>query len=274
MTSLFISWNVDPEILAIGPLHLRYYGILFALGFIVGYFIFKRFFRIENIPQTEIDKMSIYVIIGAILGARLGHVIFYEPEVYLQDPIQIFMVWKGGLASHGGAIGLLIALAFFARKSYTKSYLHILDRIAVPTALAGSFIRLGNLFNSEIYGHETSLPWGFIFVRNGETLPKHPTQIYEALCYVLIFVILLYMYNRRKALTPRGQLIGWFMILVFGMRFMIEFVKNPQVDFESGMFINMGQILSIPFVLAGIGLVWYSMKKGIVNENVPKSQKH
>lgn len=254
MNILAVTWNVSPDIFSIGPLTVRYYGLLFALGFIIGYFIFKRYYRIEGIPIEEVDKFSIFVFIGAVIGARLGHVLFYEPDYYLEHPGEILSVWKGGLASHGGTIGLLITLWFYAKKSWSR-YLWILDRMAMPTALAGAFIRLGNLMNSEIYGNETDLPWGFVFVRNGEVLPKHPTQIYEALCYIGVFVLLWFMYNRKKMQTPRGQMIGWFMILVFGTRFFIEFVKEVQVSFEQDMIINMGQILSIPFVILGIVLL-------------------
>lgn len=260
---LSVIWNVDPEIFSLGPLSIRYYGLFFALGFVFGYHMFKRYFRLENIPVKEIDRLSLYVFLGALLGARLGHVIFYEPEYYLQHPEEIIMVWHGGLASHGGAIGLLIALWFYAKRN-TNDYLWILDRISMPTALAGALIRLGNLMNSEIYGIQTSLPWGFIFVRNGETIPKHPTQIYEALCYLLIFLFLWYLYNRRKEQVPRGLMIGWFMVLVFGVRFFIEFIKEVQVPFEQSLPLNMGQFLSIPFVMIGIYLLLTAKKRHLI----------
>lgn len=259
MNLLYIYWNISPEIFSIGPLTIRFYGLLFVLGFITGYYFFKRYFRIEGLPLEEVDRLSVWVFIGAVLGARLGHVLFYEPAYYLNNPMHIFKVWEGGLASHGGTIGLFITLWFYARKKYPR-YLWILDRMSMPTALAGAFIRLGNLMNSEIYGHETSLPWGFVFIRDGQTVPKHPTQIYEALCYVLIFVFLWILYNRKKTKTPRGSMIGWFMILVFGARFFIEFLKEVQVGFEQEMILNMGQILSIPFVILGIVLLAMSPK--------------
>jgi len=265
---LYITWDVSPELFSVGPITIRYYGLLFVLGFIVGYYIFKRYYRIEGIPETEVDRFSVWVFVGAILGARLGHILFYEPAYYLENPLDIFKVWEGGLASHGGTIGLFIALWFYSKRKFSR-YLWVLDRMSMPTALAGASIRLGNLMNSEIYGHDTLMPWGFIFVRDGQTLPRHPTQIYEALCYIAIFVFLWFLYNRKKAQTPRGLMIGWFMILVFGARFMIEFVKEVQVGFEQDMIINMGQVLSIPFIIAGIVFLLLSRKVPITsNEDI------
>ena len=245
----YIVWNVDPVMLRIGSLEVRYYGLLFALGFLVGYYIVKYFFKKENAPLAEIDKMALYIILGSVIGARLGHCFFYEPAYFLNNPIEVLYVWKGGLASHGGAIGLILGLWLYSRKSWNRSLLHIMDRIAVPTALAGSFIRLGNLFNSEIYGHATSLHWGFIFVRDGQTTPHHPTQIYESLGYLIIFLVLLFMYNKRNGIINRGFLVGWMITLIFVLRFFVEFIKNDQVAFDQTMTLNMGQWLSIPFII-------------------------
>jgi phosphatidylglycerol---prolipoprotein diacylglyceryl transferase len=258
-TILYIYWNASPELFSIGPLTIRYYGLLFVLGFITGYYIFKRIFRIEGIPLDEVDRLSVWVFIGAVAGARLGHVLFYDLAYYIENPADILKIWEGGLASHGGTIGLFITLWFYASKKFPR-YLWILDRMGLATALAGAFIRIGNLMNSEIYGHDTSLPWGFIFVQDHQTVPKHPTQIYEALCYLAIFAFLWVFYHRKKAETPRGSMIGWFLILVFGTRFFIEFLKEVQVGFEENMLLNMGQILSIPFVVLGIILLVYSKK--------------
>lgn len=262
MSFLSIVWDVNPVMVELGPLQIRYYGLLFAMGFLIGYFIVKHFFVYEKAPLNEIDKMSMYIILGAVIGARLGHVFFYEPQFYLKDPVQILMIWKGGLASHGGAIGLIVGLWLYSKKSWNKSLLHVMDRIAIPTALAGSFIRLGNLFNSEIYGHETDLPWGFIFVRDGNTVPHHPTQIYESLAYFLIFVFLFVLYKRLKGVINRGLIVGWSLVLIFILRFFVEFIKNVQVDFETNMILNMGQILSIPFIIVGIILIVRSKKLG------------
>ncbi|HPF00666.1 MAG TPA: prolipoprotein diacylglyceryl transferase [Bacteroidales bacterium] len=265
----YIVWNVDPILFRLGSLEVRYYGLLFALGFLVGYYIIKYFFNKENAPQIEIDKMALYIILGSVIGARLGHCFFYEPDIYLADPIQILFVWQGGLASHGGAIGLIFGLWLYSLKSWNHSWLHILDRIAVPTALAGSFIRLGNLFNSEIYGYQTDLPWGFVFVRDGQTMPHHPTQIYESLGYLLIFIVLLFMYNKRNGIINRGFLVGWAITLIFILRFFVEFIKNDQVGFEQNMILNMGQLLSIPFILCGIALILISPRLGPAPEYMP-----
>lgn len=265
----YIVWNVDPVLLNLGPLQVRYYGVLFALGFLIGYYLFRYFFKIEKVPLSELDKLFWYAVLGAIIGARLGHVLFYEPGYYLANPLEILAIWHGGLASHGGAIGLLIALYLYSRKSFNKDYLYILDRMAIPTALAGSFIRLGNLFNSEIYGRPTELPWGFIFVRDGQSVPCHPTQIYEALAYLLIFIFLFYTYKKYKGNIPRGLAIGWMFLLTFSARFFIEFVKLPQVGFETNLIntigLNMGQLLSLPFIIVGIWLIIKANKSKKIN---------
>ena len=214
----------------------------------------NKFFKYENISQEVLDKVTIYVAVGTILGARLGHCFFYEPSYYLSNPSEILKIWHGGLASHGAAIGIILALWLFSR-NIKKPFLWILDRVAVVVALAGFFIRMGNLMNSEIYGIQTSLPWGFIFERNGETIPKHPTQIYEALAYLLIFILLYLIYLRKKGQTQNGLLFSLFLILVFSARFFIEFLKEDQVGFEAGMNLNMGQLLSIPLVLIGV-IIW------------------
>lgn len=256
----YIKWNLDPEIFSLGPLSIRWYGLLFALGFVVGYIIFQQFFRKEGIKEELLDKLTIYVALGTIIGARLGHVIFYDPRYYLENPVKIIKTWEGGLASHGGVIGILIAIWFFSRNTRI-SYLWVMDRIVIMGALAGFFIRMGNLMNSEIYGVQTDLPWGFIFLRKNEIVPKHPTQIYEALAYLLIFGIL-YLLNRGYyEKLKRGFSFGLFFILLFTTRFFIEFIKEDQSDFEAGMALNMGQILSLPFILAGIAIVIWSLKQ-------------
>ncbi len=261
----FIHWNPDPEILRIGSFAVRWYGLLFASGFLIGYYIGERMFRSENVSSRWIDSLFFYIIIATVVGARLGHVIFYGWEYYSKHPLEIFMTWHGGLASHGGAIGILVALWIHSRLVTRRTMLWSLDRVVVPTALVGAFIRAGNLMNSEIYGIQTSLPWGFIFERNGETLPKHPTQIYEALCYLLSFFLLLWFYRRGDYKNRPGFLMGLFFILIFTARFFIEFIKEDQEAFEAGMLLNMGQLLSIPCILAGIFLVWRAMAKPVVH---------
>lgn len=251
-----IPWNVDPEIFRIGTFAVRWYGLLFASGFVFGYYIMKKIFRNEGLGDATLDRLTVYMAIGTIVGARLGHCFFYEPAYYLAHPLEILKVWHGGLASHGAAIGILLALWLFVRKE-RKPFIWAIDRVVVVVALAGALIRLGNLMNSEIYGVETTLPWGFVFLQNGENAPKHPTQIYEALAYLFTFGVLMRIYWKNLGKQKPGLLFGVFLVLVFGFRFFVEYVKEDQVAFEAGMKLNMGQLLSIPFVLAGIGiLVW------------------
>ena len=256
----FITWNVDPEIFRIGSFAVRWYGLLFALGFVFGYIIIGKIFKWEKIPAKMLDTITTYMVVGTVVGARLGHCLFYEPAYYLSHPLKILMVWEGGLASHGAAIGILFAIYLFTKK-INKPYLWVMDRIVIVVALAGFFIRMGNLMNSEIYGIETSLPWGFIFVRWGEIVPKHPTQIYEGLSYLLIFILIYKIYLKQKAKLNHGLLFGIFLILLFSARFWIEFIKEPQVGFEANMFLNMGQLLSIPFIVLGIYLLYLSQQK-------------
>ena len=277
---LAINWNVSPEIVAIGPLSLRWYSVLFISGFILGWYIFKWFFKREGVSVTLLDPLLYTLLIGTIVGARLGHCLFYQPDYYLgswDGFVEIFMPWKGGLASHGGTIALFIAMIWFARHYGRKNnfdFLWIMDHLAIAVCFAATFIRLGNLFNSEIYGDVTSMPWGFIFERNGETLAKHPTQLYEALSYFLLGVFQILMYKYRLNKLYRGFFIGTFFIGCFGMRFLIEFIKQPQVGFEQDMVLNMGQILSIPFILIGIAFLVYGYIKKVPAAVVhPEKQK-
>ena len=260
MTFAIVNWDVGPEIFRIGNFAIRWYGLLFASGFFFGYLLFRKMFKNEGVKEEVLDKLTVYAALGTIIGARLGHCLFYEPAYYLSHPIEIIKIWQGGLASHGAAIGIMISLWLFVKK-VKKPYLWILDRIVIVTALAGAMIRLGNLMNSEIYGVETTLPWGFVFLQNAETVPKHPTQIYEALAYLLIFVLLHRIYWRKAGEFIKGSIFSLFFILVFTFRFFIEFVKEDQVGFESGMNLNMGQWLSIPFILIGVVLLIFSINK-------------
>jgi phosphatidylglycerol---prolipoprotein diacylglyceryl transferase len=260
-----ITWDISPLIFKLGALQVRWYGLFFALAFYLGYVILeKQVFRREGLKIDMLDRLATYVILGTIVGARLGHVFFYEPQSYLQDPLSILKIWEGGLASHGAAIGILLALILFVRKS-GKTYLWTLDRVVIVVALGGFFIRMGNLMNSEIYGHFTSLPWGFIFVRDGQADPRHPTQIYEGLTYLLLFFALMAYYRKNLKRMKEGTIFGIFLIVLFGVRFLIEFVKEPQVAFEQTMALNMGQWLSIPFILAGVGLLTYNYRKKATN---------
>ena len=259
----FITWSAEPEIFRLGSLAIRWYGLLFALSFVFGYIIMLRFFRKEGVPDKVLDVLTTFMVIGTVVGARLGHCFFYEPDYYLANPVKILYVWEGGLASHGAGIGIILALWLFSR-SQKRPFIWIIDRIVIVVALAGFFIRMGNLFNSEIYGTVTSLPWGFVFERASDASeaadPRHPTQIYEGLSYLLIFCYLIWFYYRKNGKPAAGYLFGMFLILVFGMRFLIEFLKVPQVGFEQSMTLNMGQLLSIPFVLAGLFFVFFYHK--------------
>ena len=282
MQTLFINWSVNPELLSIGPISLRWYSLLFVSGFILGWFIFKWFFKREDLPVTLLDPLLYTLLIGTIVGARLGHCLFYQPDYYLgswEGFWEIFMPWKGGLASHGGTIALIIAMIWFARRygrKYDFDFLWIMDHLAIAVCFAATLIRLGNLFNSEIYGDVTTLPWGFVFELRGETMPKHPTQLYEALSYFVLGIALVLVYKYRPNNVYRGFYIGTFFIGCFGMRFLIEFIKEPQVMFEQSMTLNMGQWLSIPFVILGIAMLVYSYIKKqpamVVHPQKQKSQ--
>jgi len=247
-----ISWSLDPVLFHLGPLQVRYYGLLFASGFMLSFYMVSYFYKKANLPVEEVDKLTVYVVIGAVLGARFGHVFFYAWDDYKDNLWEILKVWHGGLASHGGAIGVVIMVYLYTRK-YKRNFLWTMDRILIPTALTGALIRIGNLMNSEIYGTNTDLPWGFIFRINGETMAKHPTQLYEALSYLVSFGILWLIYKKSDGKIPRGKILGIFLILIFGVRFFIEFIKYHQSSFISNdSVLNMGQFLSIPFVIAGI----------------------
>lgn len=266
----FVTWDVSPVLLDAGIFKIQWYGFLFACTFIFGYLILNRMFQYEKVPSSYLDKLAIYVFIGVLVGARLGHCLFYEPSYYLSHPVEMVLPimkteqgWKfigyRGLASHGGAIGILLMIALYSQKT-KLNYLWTLDRLVIIVALAGVFIRTGNLMNSEIYGMETSMPWGFIFVRDGQSVPKHPTQIYEALCYLLIAIGLFWYYRHKKAKIIPGIMLGMFLTVLFLARFFIEFLKENQEAWEASMVLNMGQVLSLPFIIAGIVLIVLSLK--------------
>lgn len=257
----YLTWTFPKELLTLGPLTVRWYGLMFALSFYLGYRILEKMFKHEGVSLEWLDKLFMYVIIATVVGARFGHVFFYGWDFYSQHPGEILKVWHGGLASHGGAIGIIFAIYLYSKKVTKRPMEWTLDRLAIVVALAAAFIRIGNLFNSEIYGIETALPWGTIFALEGETVPKHPTQVYEALCYLFTFGVLMYMYWKTEAKNRSGLIFGSFLIGIFVARFFIEYIKENQEPFEAGMLLNMGQILSIPFVLAGIFLVVRSLKK-------------
>ena len=255
-----IQWDVNPEIFRIGSFAIRYYGVLWALSFYLGYIIFNSFVKKEGLKEGFLDSLTIYTAFGTILGARLGHCLFYEPAYYLSNPLEILKIWQGGLASHGAAIGILIALYLFSNKKKNYPMLWSLDRVVIVVALAGTFIRLGNLFNSEIIGKPTDVSWAFIFTAVDD-LPRHPAQLYESIAYLIIFLILLFIYYKGIEKNRKGLLFGIFLVFVFTFRFFVEFVKENQSGFEAGMALNMGQILSIPFVLAGLIFILKSFKQ-------------
>lgn len=244
-----IVWNVRPEIFSIGPLTIRWYGLFFAISFILGFNIVQKIFAAEKVPEKHLDRLFVYMVIGTIGGARLGHTLFYEPEIYLSDPLRILKIWEGGLASHGAAVGIFFMLWLYKRQT-GLSWLWMVDRLCLTVALAGGFIRLGNLFNSEILGKESSVPWAFEFF-SVDRVPRHPTQIYESLTYFASFGILYWLYWKRGKGRQRGYLFGLFLMLIFGSRIFWEFFKENQVPFESSLPLNMGQLLSIPLVIAG-----------------------
>jgi len=248
----YIVWDVNPEIFTIPFLNhpVRWYGLSWALGFVLSQQIMNYIYKKESRPQTEVDTLVIYMLIAAMVGARLGHVLFYDPVVFLSNPLSILYIWEGGLASHGAGIGVLIALYFFARKTNVK-YLWILDRIVIVSALTGGLIRLGNLMNSEMVGLPTTLPWAFIFT-SIDDVPRHPAQLYEAIYCLILFAFLFYIWKTKRNEIKNGFFTGWFFIIVFTLRFIDEFFKINQVSFEDGLMFNMGQLLSIPYVIAGI----------------------
>jgi len=253
----YIIWDVDPDLIRT-PITVRWYGVLFAGGFFIGYQLLKRIFRQESIPESWLDKVFVYVLVGTVLGARLGHVFFYDWSYYSQYPEEMLSIWQGGLASHGAAVGIIIALWIYSRRVTKKSILWILDRVAIPVALAGVFIRTGNLMNHEIIGLPADVPWAFVFTRVDQ-IPRHPAQLYEAIIYLISFGLLIWFYWKTKMKEKPGALFGVFLICIFLTRVFIEFFKENQVAFEDSLSLNMGQMLSVPFALIGL---YFVVRKG------------
>lgn len=277
MNDGIINWNVDPVIYWItDTFPLKYYGLLFMTGILLAYYVEKRIYAKENIPIEKLDKLFIYIVVGILLGARLGHCLFYEPSYYFHNPIEILLPIKKigdtyqfigfqGLASHGGGIGTLIAIGIYCNK-YKTNFLWLLDKIAIVTPIVAAFIRLGNFMNSEIYGKPTNGNWGVIFQRD-DLIPRHPTQLYEAFSYFLIFGVLMFLYKKIAKAKSNGLIFGVLLVLVFSARFIIEFFKENQVDFENEMLFNMGQILSIPFIIIGL-IIIFTRKKPSVQQRI------
>ena len=278
MTLLEITWTADPAIFSIGTREIRWYALMFFIGYAIGYQIVKRMFKRENVNILWLEPLLFYTIFGMIIGARLGHCLFYMPGHYLAHPFDIFKMWEGGLASHGGVIGIIVAIYLFSKKTSHRSMMWTFDKLVTPTGLVAALIRIGNLINHEIYGHPTDHPWGFRFIQNLRawkqgaepifSAPSHPTQLYEAFCYLLTFALCMWLYFKKDAWKKEGLIFGIFMICIFTARFFIEFLKENQESFEEGMMLNMGQLLSIPFILTGIYFVWKALRqKTVVQPN-------
>lgn len=263
---LAIDWNPNPEIISLFGFSVRYYGLFFALSFLAGFQVLSYIFKKEGRPASQADQLLMYAMVATVIGARVGHYFFYEYPLLLEDPVRFFLQMItppfSGLASHGAAIGLFTAFYIYTKKNPGQSYLYVTDRVVPTIALGGFFIRMGNLMNSEIIGKPTSLPWGFRFYRDMEfasvhtgVVPRHPSQLYEALSCLVLFFVLMFIWNKKKANTQEGLLTGWFMIILFTLRFFYEFLKENQSAFENEMTLNMGQILSIPAVLFGVAVL-------------------
>ena len=271
MNSTYIHWNPDPEIVNIFGISIRYYGLLFVSGLILCIYILGWIYKRENIPSKHLEKLTIYGLIGIIVGARLGHCLFYEPSYYLSHPLEMILpitfppdggikfIGYQGLASHGGVLGILIALYFYYRKT-KHSMIDTLDLVAVVAGVLFGFIRLGNFMNSEIIGIPTTKPWGVIFERV-DNVPRHPAQLYEAISYFIIFAIMMILYKKMRNRFKSGFFFGLGTVLFFTARFLIEFVKENQVGFEDGMTLNMGQLLSLPYIVVGFGFIIYGLMK-------------
>ena len=318
----YLIWNPDPIIAHSGPVVLRWYGLLFALGFVLSTPVFQHIFRSEKVSPRWVDVLTIYMVVGTVVGARLGHILFYEPGILLRDPLEVIKIWHGGLASHGATLSIPLACWLFARHNKFDT-LWVLDRMVIAVGIGGACIRLGNFMNSEIGGYPTTVPWAVVFPRDvahllpatsplpagavqvahplhlptgavsGQVLPagtpigpgslmavpRHPTQLYEALYCVLLVALIYYLWNRTKERTPRGLLLGLFMVLLFTQRFLGEFLKEAQVDFEKDHLLNQGQLLSLPAILVGLWVLWRAAKDphnpyGYAPRDVKEGKRH
>lgn len=271
MSPIFITWNPDVNIFTIGEFGLRWYGFLFAMGFFLAYSVLYYIFKREKVELKLLDWLTFYVFLAVLIGARLGHVLFYEWDYYKVHLSEIPMVWKGGLASHGAGIAIVIALIIYIWQFKLNTW-WLFDRIAIVIPISAAFVRLGNLMNSEIYGVHTTMPWGFIFAATSEAgnSPRHPTQLYEAISYLLIALVLFILYRKNTAIKRPGMLVGIFLVALFSARFLIEFFKEVQVDFENKMSLDMGQWLSVPFIMLGIGFIIFALRHKKSPDNAHK----
>ena len=257
-------WNVDPAIFILGPIEIRWYGLFFALGFLLGFQIMMQFYRREQRELENLSELCLYLMLGTIIGARLGHVLLYQPDYFLSHPWEILMIWQGGLASHGGFAGVLISLYLYLKKHRDMSFIELADRLAIPCLLAAALIRVGNFFNSEILGTPSDLPWAIVFARV-DNIPRHPAMLYEAAAYFVVFCVLYVAYWKTAIMQFPGRVLGTTLATCFLARFLIEFVKENQVPFENRMPLNMGQLMSIPFILAGVYLIYASRRRPRTN---------
>ncbi|WP_198243999.1 prolipoprotein diacylglyceryl transferase [methane-oxidizing endosymbiont of Gigantopelta aegis] len=255
----YLVWNIDPVLLDLGAVKIRWYGLMFASAFMASFYVMQWIYRREGKNVEQLDDLLWYMAIGTIVGARLGHCLFYDPVFYLTHPLKIFAIWEGGLASHGASIGIILSLYLYVRKT-GDNFLWLLDRVAMTSMIAASFIRVGNFFNSEIVGIPAQIPWAIIFPRV-DTLPRHPVQLYESISYAVIFLVLVWVYRKTAEKQINGLLFGLFCILAFSARFVLEFFKTRQASYNHDFWLTTGQILSIPFFLIGVGVVVWALKR-------------
>jgi prolipoprotein diacylglyceryl transferase len=274
MLSLFINWNPSPEIFTIPGIDwpVRWYGLSWAMAFIGCHFFMNRIYKAEGRTEKQLDTLTLYIVLATVLGARLGHCLFYDFPYYSTHPLDILKVYEGGLASHGGGIGIIIGMWLYCRKT-KESWLWLFDRLIVVVPFASFMIRFGNLMNSEIVGRPTDVPWAFVFHQVDE-LPRHPTQLYEAIFYIFLFVLFYWLWNNKRNDFGKGFMFGLFCVLMFSFRFLMEFMKENQEAFENALPINMGQILSIPFILVGIYMMYRSSKQtphSVTNQTITQN---
>tara|TARA_B000000441_G_C21704947_1_gene328480 strand:- start:187 stop:1017 length:831 start_codon:yes stop_codon:yes gene_type:complete len=271
-----IVWDPSKGI-DLGFFMIRYYSLMYLVAFVLGWYIIKKFYKNENIAEEKLDPLFIYAVLGTLIGARLGHVLFYQTELLWEDPLSVILPFQfspkfeftgfRGLASHGAAIGIIIAMYLYSKKHLKKNTLFILDRIVIPVAIGGVFIRLGNFINSEIIGKPTHSDYGVIFTQLGETFPRHPAQLYEAGCYIIVFIILWFTYWKTDKKDKTGFLFGLFLVLLWSVRFFIEFVKEAQVENRAAWSLNTGQWLSIPFILLGLYFIFRPNHRTTASKN-------
>lgn len=269
---LSIDWDPSIELVKIGSFAVRYYSLMFVIAFVLGLQIMKRIFKNEGVSFEKLDSLFIYVVIATLLGARIGHFLFYDTAFLFSNPLEVLLPVKfnpfqftgyQGLASHGAAIGIIIAMYFYSKKVIQKPMLWILDRIVIPVASGAIFVRIGNLMNSEIIGKPTNADYGFVFKQLGEDFPRHPTQLYEAFGYLITFVVLWYVYWKTDKKEKLGYLFGMFMVFLWSVRLIVEFFKEAQVDQRGDWELNTGQLLSIPMILVGFYFMFRKSKKAV-----------